>query len=535
MSINPIFKSSPKIFQNYKSECPSQTVSAVKKSLKKLGVNLNNLKYASERVGEDFPIYKAQLDYNGQYVAGGKGLSYKLSEASAYAETAERIPCNMSSLNAVINLQIDQKEKWLRGYVHGSEDKIKNAVKINEFFKNFSFVDVREVKITDMAKEWVDAFSLTEDRYKKVPHLLIRDISSSNGCAAGNTLEEAIFQAFCEVCERYACIEHHINRLSAPTVDSSTIKNKDIHKAIDLFNSMNIDIEIKDLTFGNKIPTMGILFTNQNLAHERNTLKKKMFYRTLHVGSHLNLNQAILRCFVEEWQTSAIGLQTFMYHREMNIADQFFSDKEKRKIIEYFNKDFGPLILLNRSFENYDFIDDNSPAISFDSLTSHETDDFSKDIEIIKEISKKNGWETMFIDYSIPELPLKIVKVIIPSVSDTLRYYYAKAKGQISFSAQKPMPSSLKSFCSDKKTDVNELISAAKNENSFKKFLEDANLNLKDLLAVGEGELIENLVKPHPFLSASPFEILTVLRTGYLVLGNRKKYLKANDLLETYL
>jgi len=534
MSNKLLLKSSPKIFKNYKSKHPAQTILAIKKSLKKLGIDLNNLKYSGGKIGEDFSIYSGEIVYKGQYIAAGKGISNQLSEASAYAETAERIPHNMSPLNSQINRQIDLKGTEFRGYSHGAEEKIKNAVGITDFFKHFPVFNVEEIKKGDSSKDWIDAFSLTDNKYKKVPHVLIREISGSNGCAAGNTLEEAISQAFCEVCERYSLIEHVTKKLSAPTVDPATIKDKNIHKAIDLFNSMNIDVEIKDLTLGNKVPVMGVLFTNQNLAHEEDTLKKKIFHKTLHAGSHLDLNLAIMRCFVEEWQTSDRIIQTFMYHREINIIDKYFSQNEKQKIISNFKKDFNPLMVFNRSMEDFDFIDEHSPQIPFKNLSSYSTTDFLKDIEIIKDISKNNSWDTMIIDYSIPELPLRIIRAVIPSISDTLKFYYKKTD-KIPYKRQ-GLPS-LKFFSLNKKIDIKELISSAKKTYSFKNFLLNKNLNAKELIPIAERELIENVITPYPkvrTLEYSPFEILTVLKSSYFILGNREKGQKVDNLLRFY-
>jgi len=505
------FKSSPKIYKNYKSEYPARTIYAAKKSLKKIGIDLGKLKYKGEKVGKGFSIYGGQATYDNKYIASGKGTTYQLSEASVYSEIIERIPLGISPLSPYLKLRKDiHRASFLPGYFYTSRKKIKNSVDIKDLFRYLPSFNLKRMRGEDISRFWADAFSLTEGKYKKTPHLLIRKIAGSNGCASGNTLEEAVSQAFCEVCERHSMIEHVIKKIPAPTIDSKTIKNKDIHKAIDLFNSMNIDVEIKDLTLGNKLPVMGVLFTNQNLAHDKDTLRKRMFYKTLHPGSHLDLNQAIMRCFIEEWQTAGSDLQFFLYHREFDFVDNYFTKEEKEKIVKNIRADFRPLANSTRSFEDFNFLGKDSSKIPMSSLASHVTNDFLDDMEIIKDISQKNNWETFIVDYSIPELPLKVVRVIVPSVSDLFRYNYPSPKKITDFPKQREgYP--LDVFFQNKKADIQELISAA------------------------EDDLVEKVIAPFPsplFLKYSPSDILTILKIGYTALGNHKKQSRIDSFFE---
>ncbi len=531
-----VLKSSPKIFKNYKSEFPAQTILRCKKALAGLGIDLKKLKYEEGKIGKDFLIYGRQLTYNNHYIASGKGTTRQLCEASAYSETVERIPVGLSPLTPYLNLEIDlEKGSFLPGFFYKNRGNSLNAIDVKSFLKYFPLLDLQKEE-EEMTKYWVDAFSLTENKYKKVPHLLIKRISGSNGCAAGNTLEEAIVQAFCEVCERYSLIEHILQRIPAPTIDPNSIKDKNIQKAIELFNSMNIDVEIKDLTLGNKIPVMGVLFTNQNLAHEKNTLKKKMFYKTLHAGSHFDPNQAIMRCFVEEWQVANPNIHSFMYHPEFNIVDNYFSHKEKMEILNRLEKDYVPLISTNRSFENFNFLDKCSPTIPLDAISNYDTADFLEEIKTIKDISKKNGWETLIIDYSVPEIPLKIVRAVTPSISDILRYAYP-GQEKITDFPKKKRALLLEDFLSNKKVEAKELISAAENELAVSGSLSKTKTDIKELISAAENELIEKIITPYSalrFLKYSLIEILAILKKSYLVLGNRKKHQRIDNLLEHY-
>jgi len=496
-------KPSPKIYKNYKSAFPSQTILSIKEALRKIGIESNKLKHDWGKINlGNFSVYTGQIFYNNRYVCSGKGISYQLLEASAYGELIERIPLNISPLVPCINLGIDiERGSYLRGYISESPERVKNNVDIGKFFSHFPLMNIKKFKQNDLCKYWVDAFSLTAEKYKKVPHLLISAIAGSNGCAAGNTPEEAISQAFCEICERCSLTEHILRKQSVPTIDPGSIEDKTIRQAIELFNSMNVDVEIKDFTLGNKLPVMGVLFTNQNLAHEKDNLKKRLFFKTLTVGSHLDLNQALLRCFTERMQIDTCDVQNLMYHREFDILKNYFPEKAKRKIMEDLIKRefYHPLVTSWRSFDSFDYLNRSSPVISFENLLSHRTADFLEDIEIIKNISKKNHWETMIIDYSIPELPLRVVRAVVPSVSDLLRLR-CPSKGNPFL------------FCNQKKTLSPDTI------------FENKKGDIKQLIPVLENYLASNIVWPQPSkIVPSPKKILFALLSLCLLIEENKK------------
>lgn len=422
-------KSSPKNFQKYKSDKPKNTILNSKKILEDLGLDLDKFEIKFTKIDhEKFSLYKCHLLYKNGHCSGGKGLSRELAEAGAYSEAVERILIGLSSISPQVKSKVDFiKSPGFSKYITTNESEIKNPVKIERFFKYYESLDLQGLRNHNLGKNWVDGYSITDEKIKKVPHLLVNTISGSNGCAAGNTKEEAIVQAFCEVCERYSLMEHLFKRLSAPTINSKTIKNKEIQDSIELFNSLNIDVEIKDLTLNNKIPVMGVIFTNNNLDHENNTFRKRMFHKTLSVGSDIDLNNAIMRCFMEKIQACKTR-DDLLFNLETYLLDQYFSEKEKDEVIEIKNKEkhFFPMLSLNRSFDDFSFLNKKETFISIDQLSSHKNDDFVQDIQVIKDICRENDWEALYIDYSIPKYSLKVIRIIVPSVSDTLRFMHPK-------------------------------------------------------------------------------------------------------------
>lgn len=54
-----------------------------------------------------------------------------------------------------------------------------------------------------------------------LPYNLSLTLSGSNGMSAGNTSAEGIFQALCELIERFASTTIYYNRLTPPTIPFS--------------------------------------------------------------------------------------------------------------------------------------------------------------------------------------------------------------------------------------------------------------------------------------------------------------------------
>jgi ribosomal protein S12 methylthiotransferase accessory factor len=114
---------------------------------------------------------------------------------------------------------------------------------------------------------WVWAYSLTESRPLLVPAQLayygndnvgepdfVRE--TSNGCAAGTCLEEAVFFALLELIERDAFLIHWYARLSPPRIDLATIRNPQIQLLIERFRRHDLDVFLLDTRLDIRVPTV---------------------------------------------------------------------------------------------------------------------------------------------------------------------------------------------------------------------------------------------------------------------------------------
>jgi ribosomal protein S12 methylthiotransferase accessory factor len=114
---------------------------------------------------------------------------------------------------------------------------------------------------------WVWGFSLTEHRPLLIPFQLVyygRQIDneprfvfeSSNGCAGGTSIEEAIFFALLELIERDAFLLHWYSRLSPPQIDLKTLKNPEARFMVERLRRQNLDVFLLDTRLDIPVPTI---------------------------------------------------------------------------------------------------------------------------------------------------------------------------------------------------------------------------------------------------------------------------------------
>ena len=114
--------------------------------------------------------------------------------------------------------------------------------------------------------EWSPVWSLCDERFKHLPTGLLyffHDASGNhgisadtNGCAAGNTLEEAIVQGFLELVERDACAIWWYNRLRRPEIDLDALGDDYLRDLRARFAAMGCGLWVLDVTSDLGIPTV---------------------------------------------------------------------------------------------------------------------------------------------------------------------------------------------------------------------------------------------------------------------------------------
>ena len=184
---------------------------------------------------------------------------------------------------------------------------------------------------------------------------------------------------------------------------------------------MNIDVIIKDFSFNNRFPVIGVIFINNNLSDEPNLLKKDLYYKRIRVGSHFNIEEAITRCFTEEMQ----GFNSYEYECQKRIDliwKKYFINKNKEYKIEC--ESYGNLLRKYDIKEDISYLEDNYSKVKLNELKSIQNADFLDDIKEIVSICKRERWDFFVIDSTHPKLDFPVVRVIIPNISDVMEYYF---------------------------------------------------------------------------------------------------------------
>ena len=145
-----------------------------------------------------------------------------------------------------------------------SENQLDNAKGINAKGHPHNVVPPR--LDPDAEIDWTPVWSLTQQRHRYLPTSMLYSmpaeqrgpsdlIADSNGCAAGNTLEEAILQGFYELAERDAFAIWWYNRLRVPAVDLSGFDDEYLASASDYYDRQERDLWMLDITSDSGIPT----------------------------------------------------------------------------------------------------------------------------------------------------------------------------------------------------------------------------------------------------------------------------------------
>ncbi len=155
--------------------------------------------------------------------------------------------------------------------------------------------------------EWSPVWSLRDKRFKYIPTSLLYFFYSgpaafnadSNGCAAGNTREEAIVQGFLELVERDAYAIWWYNRTRQPEVDLSQFDDSYVRDLQTQLADTGRRLWVLDITSDLGVPTyVAILHWMQN-GQENIEFGS---------GAHFDRRIALLRTLTELNQFMSIGM-----------------------------------------------------------------------------------------------------------------------------------------------------------------------------------------------------------------------------------
>jgi len=394
-----------------KCDLPSNTISNIKDGFRRLHLNVE---YSPFQVSDNIYWGRIWID-SIRIVCNGKGIIPELAEASAYAELAERFSAGLFypvfeervrfNIPALYNEETDRflNYEWMDGYVHAHQDELgESTLRIEDLLANESHLtdkDVDHIKDSRMARHWVDGFSIAREESVKVPVNFVAYIHASNGLAAGNTIEEAMVQASCEIFERYAQIQIIKPEKTVPSIDLDSVDNAVIKDMIKFYHGKNVDVIIKDLSFDGLLPCIGVLFINHNLSPSR------LEHRILIPGVSFNLEEGLTRCFTESMQ----GRETLLAPRPQ---------LDKPLVHRSRVNNFYLLMKCCISPKDISFLEQGEIG----PYRNTKIKDIFGEIEEIKRICKLLNTDCIILDQTHPVLNFPVVRVIIPRISDFLPF-----------------------------------------------------------------------------------------------------------------
>ena len=214
--------------------------------------------------------------------SAGKGSTREQSEVSALCEAVERYS------GALHGEEIRVRKRFSdfadsEAAIHPnevqlfSESQLDNAADINAKGHPYNVVPPR--LDPDAKIDWSPVWSLSRQAHCYLPTSMLYSmapeqrgefdlIADSNGCAAGNTREEAILQGFFELAERDAFAIWWYNRLQAPEVDLSSFNDEYLASSAEYYARYERDLWVLDVSSDIGIPAFVALSRRPNAETE---------------------------------------------------------------------------------------------------------------------------------------------------------------------------------------------------------------------------------------------------------------------------
>jgi oxazoline/thiazoline synthase len=247
--------------------------------------------------------------------------------------------------------------------------------------------------------EWSPVWSLRDARFKYLPTGLLYFFhrgpgqinADSNGCAAGNTREEAIVQGFLELIERDAYAIWWYNRVQRAQVDLDHFNDSYVRDLRTQLAETGRQLWVLDVTSDLGIPTfVAILHWTQN-GQENIEFGS---------GAHFDSRIAMLRTLTELNQFLSIGLMgggtgeksSLDGTTPLRLRDHsFLTPSDKPAVKPVFGAKFGGL-------------------------------DTREQVKACVRLAQDAGLDVLVLDQTRPDIDVPVVRVIVPG----LRHFYRR-------------------------------------------------------------------------------------------------------------
>ena len=344
--------------------------------------------------------------------SAGKGSTREQSEVSALCEAVERYSGALQGDEIRVRRRFADLARGAQA-IHPndvqlfSDAQLDNAQSINAKGHPYNIVPPRLDPGAEI--DWTPVWSITQERHRYLPTSMLYSMASeqrgpadliadSNGCAAGNTVEEAILQGFYELVERDAFGIWWYNRLRVPAVDLSSFDDDFLASAADYYGRCERDLWMLDVTSDIGIPTFVALSRRPDAKTE------DIIYGA---GAHADPRIAALRAICElnqclTWLPRPGGgdgrpmiddPMALWWWRTARLADCPWlapaADEPLRKASQY-------------------------PVI--------ESTDTRDDVEHGRALVEAKGMEFLVLNQTRPDIGMPVVRVVVPG----MRHFWAR-------------------------------------------------------------------------------------------------------------
>ena len=344
--------------------------------------------------------------------SAGKGSTREQSEVSALCEAIERYSGALHGDEIRIRRRFTEFAGTGEA-IHPndaqlfSDGQLDNADSLNAKGHPYNIVPSR--LDPEAETDWTPVWSLTHQQHRYLPTLSLYFstatarrgpadlIADSNGCAAGNTLEEAILQGFYELVERDAFAIWWYNRLRVPAVELASFGDEYLGSAADYYARYERELWMLDVTSDIGVPAFVALSRRPDAETE------DIIYGA---GAHADPSVAALRALCELNQCL-----TWLPRP---------GTRDGRPMID------DPLALWwwkTARLEDCRWLAPaDEPPREASRYSAVESADTREDVERCRALVEARGMEFLVLDQTRPDIGMPVVRVIVPG----MRHFWAR-------------------------------------------------------------------------------------------------------------
>ena len=342
--------------------------------------------------------------------SAGKGSTREQSKVSALCEGIERFSGSFDGSEIHLrkcfaDFAGDDEAIHPNDVQLFSEYQLDNAQELNDQGHPYNIIPQPFDETIETS--WSPVWSFTQQRHRYLPTTMLYSmpaelrspndrIADSNGCAAGNTLEEAILQAFYELVERDAFAIWWYNCLHVPAVDLTSFDDEYLNSAFDYYSERERDLWMLDVTSDFEIPTFVAL------SRRRNSDTEEIIYGA---GTHDDPRIAALRAVCELNQC-------------LSWLPDLKGSNNRPRIDD-------PIALhwwRTARLENCAWLAPSDLVRTAADYREPDSEDMRDDIEQCRAKVDAKGLEFLVLNQTRPDIGMPVVRVIVPG----MRHFWAR-------------------------------------------------------------------------------------------------------------